>query len=196
MISDGNTWWKQWFKSIRPWKCSEIDKDKVIWIHIYVVPSVVWNSDFFVSLENSLGSFICLDDITTSMTSQHLIKVSMIFVLEEKMKVSVDGEEFSLVMREYSFGPLRITKKHKAEEHKEVDISNLEDEKDNSFGSMEDYEEYKYSVYLVSSNGARSGNGKSEKTKSSEKAPLDINLCPTCNISKENILYSNSFSFD
>lgn len=32
LIGEGSTWWKQWFKMIRPWKNYDVDTGKVMWI--------------------------------------------------------------------------------------------------------------------------------------------------------------------
>lgn len=50
---------------IRRWKEDEVDNNIVMWIRVYGIPCHGWNSEFFVALANSFGSFVCLDDNTS-----------------------------------------------------------------------------------------------------------------------------------
>lgn len=107
----------QWFKDIKHWSINYIDNARVIWIRIYDVPSIAWFSYFFVRLANSLGSFICLDEYTTLKScldiARIMIRVPMLFALKESMKVEVDRKVFNLVIREDSFGHMRLAKSQK-----------------------------------------------------------------------------------
>lgn len=38
LIGDGSTWWKQWFKEIRPWSLLDVDEEIVMWLRVYGVP--------------------------------------------------------------------------------------------------------------------------------------------------------------
>lgn len=38
LIGEVSTWWKQWFKEIKPWRFSDVDEERVVWLRIYGVP--------------------------------------------------------------------------------------------------------------------------------------------------------------
>ncbi|XP_058784074.1 uncharacterized protein LOC131658840 [Vicia villosa] len=111
-LLEGKWWWQQWFKSIKPWHEKVIDEARVVWIRVYGVPCHAWSNDFFVSLANRLGEFICLDDNTMSGSNmdiaRFMIRVDSRFNLPESLKVAIDGVLFNLNLREDSYGPLRI----------------------------------------------------------------------------------------
>lgn len=62
LICDSESWWKQWFNVIKPWKEDDIDKERLMWIRILGVPCLAWSVEFFESLANSFGLYVCLDD--------------------------------------------------------------------------------------------------------------------------------------
>src|SRR3954470_6783514 len=47
MLCDGCSWWKRWFKSLRPWTKGDVDKERVMWVSIHGVPCNIWSVDFF-----------------------------------------------------------------------------------------------------------------------------------------------------
>lgn len=53
----------------------------MMWIKVFGVPCHAWNMDFFVNLANNLGSYICVDENTSSGkrndTAWVLIRVSL-----------------------------------------------------------------------------------------------------------------------
>lgn len=62
LMSEGNTWWKQWFHSIKSWHKGVVDTKRVTWIRVHGVPCHTWNIDFFESLANTMGNFISMDE--------------------------------------------------------------------------------------------------------------------------------------
>lgn len=111
LIREGSTWWKQWFKVIKPWREIDVNLEKVMWIYLYGVSCHAWYSDLFVCVANSLGSFVCLDENTTIKTcmdiARIMIRVSASFTLKDEYLEDIDGKEFRLVIREDSYGPMR-----------------------------------------------------------------------------------------
>ena len=61
---------------IRAWKEDEVDNYRVMWFRIYGVPSHAWNGEFFVSVANSMGSFICVDESTSKATNTDVASVT------------------------------------------------------------------------------------------------------------------------
>ncbi|XP_058763176.1 uncharacterized protein LOC131636584 [Vicia villosa] len=100
LIDEGEWWWKQWFKSIRPLKSRDVDSEQVVWVRVYGVPCHVWGTEFFETLANQLGSFICVDDNTVSGDNMDIarvmIRVPSNFVLSNFMEVVIDGEAENL----------------------------------------------------------------------------------------------------
>ncbi|XP_058726434.1 uncharacterized protein LOC131597779 [Vicia villosa] len=77
LIGDGQTWWRQWFKEVRPWSAREVDSERVVWFRIYGVPCHAWNAEFFVKLANSIGSFVCIDENTANKACMDIARVMM-----------------------------------------------------------------------------------------------------------------------
>lgn len=46
------------------WRMSDVGTERVIWLRIHGVPCHVWSVDFFISISNSLGTYVCVDDNT------------------------------------------------------------------------------------------------------------------------------------
>lgn len=83
-----------------------------MWITIYGVPCRAWDGDFFVSLANSLGNFVCLEKNTSKGTIMDIvrvfIRVPLSFTFYESMSMDIDGKAFSILLREDSFDPVRV----------------------------------------------------------------------------------------
>ncbi|XP_058765713.1 uncharacterized protein LOC131639233 [Vicia villosa] len=113
LIEEGKWWWQQWFKSLKPWQENDVDMERVMWIRIYGVPCHAWCSEFFESVANKLGSFVCLDENTMTGNSMDiarcLVRVNATFILPEIVQIVIDGKSFVLNLREDTYGPLRIT---------------------------------------------------------------------------------------
>ncbi|XP_058746048.1 uncharacterized protein LOC131618913 [Vicia villosa] len=93
----------------------DVDSERVVWVRVYGVPCHVWGTDFFETLANQLGSFICVDDNIVSGDNMDIarvmIRVAFNFVLNNFMEVAIDGEVFNLVFREDTYGLVRIAAK-------------------------------------------------------------------------------------
>lgn len=61
LLSEDNTWWKQWFSNIIPWSKGAVDSERVTWVRVHGVPCHVWKVDFFETLANTFGKFISRD---------------------------------------------------------------------------------------------------------------------------------------
>ncbi|XP_058733329.1 uncharacterized protein LOC131604933 [Vicia villosa] len=111
LLNDASSWWKQWFRSIRPWKETDIDKERILWIRVHGTPCHAWCSEFFQNVANGLGEFVCVDENTSSGDNMDIarimIRVPFSFKLQETLKVSIDGVEHVLVLREDTYGPVR-----------------------------------------------------------------------------------------
>lgn len=46
MISEGKSWWSQWFSDIREWKEEEVDNERVTWLRVYGIPCHAWSFSF------------------------------------------------------------------------------------------------------------------------------------------------------
>ncbi|XP_058774259.1 uncharacterized protein LOC131648526 [Vicia villosa] len=111
LIGDGDKWWKCWFKDISIWKEDMVDTSKVVWISIFGVPVVAWSVDFFKQLAERFGSFICLDAQTENEDSYDIARI-MISVerevsIPERVVVNIDGNDFTLMIREDKLDAMR-----------------------------------------------------------------------------------------
>ncbi|XP_058741851.1 uncharacterized protein LOC131614255 [Vicia villosa] len=152
LISEGNTWWTQWFKEVRSLNASDVNLERVLWIRIYGVPCRAWNLDLFVSLANTFGSFICLDENTANKTcldiARVMVRVSATFILAESLKVEVDGVEFRLSFREDSWGPLRLSRTTNDAKSIQTDESSSEDYALGFGGELEEVKFFKTNTVL------------------------------------------------
>lgn len=71
------------------------------------MPAQAWNSDFFVLLANFVGTFICLDESTSSGVRLDVariwIRVALSSKLVESLTIRIDGKIFSLLLKEEAF---------------------------------------------------------------------------------------------
>lgn len=117
LMSDDNTWWKQWFRSIKLWQKNVVDTERVTWIRVHGVPCNAWNIDFFVRIANTMGKFIIMDENFTADGNMDLarilVRVPLSFFLKERVLVVIDDDVFELSFREDALGPFRVVnKKH------------------------------------------------------------------------------------
>ncbi|XP_058755462.1 uncharacterized protein LOC131628653 [Vicia villosa] len=49
LLKKAESWMKQWFREIHPWKPSDIDYERIAWLRCYGIPCQVWNEDFLVA---------------------------------------------------------------------------------------------------------------------------------------------------
>lgn len=103
------------------------------------VPCQAWSVYFFVTLPNTLGSYICVKENTFSgkklYVARVLIRIPLNFCLKERITLVIDGESFGIRLREDSFGPLRIINKQYASTRNNVSSYNFEDSWSISEGS-------------------------------------------------------------
>ncbi|XP_058742698.1 uncharacterized protein LOC131615243 [Vicia villosa] len=112
LINEASSLWKQWFKSIRPWQEKDIDSERVMWVRVYGIPCHACCFEFFESVANMLGTYICVDENTMSGDNMDiariLIRVPSSFSLKDHVEVNVDGDVFQLVLHEDTYGPVRL----------------------------------------------------------------------------------------
>ncbi|XP_058740820.1 uncharacterized protein LOC131613142 [Vicia villosa] len=131
LMSEGNTWWKQWFRTIKPWQQGAVDAERVTWIRVHGVPCHAWNIDFFEALANSFGCFVNMDENYKEGKNMDiariLIRVPLCFSLAERISVAIDGEIFSLALREDAYGPFRLINKEAASKANSSSLSSSEE---------------------------------------------------------------------
>lgn len=95
------------------------------------MPCHAWCYDFFVSLANSMGSFICLDESSANKScmdiARIMVRVPANFLLMKDMKVTIYGVEFRFMFREDLYGPVRIARNSLECLSKEFKYSSFED---------------------------------------------------------------------
>ncbi|XP_058726669.1 uncharacterized protein LOC131598038 [Vicia villosa] len=108
MIGEGESWWKDWFEDIRRWKDADRDESRVVWLRVFGIPPLVWNSEFFRALGGSLGEFIRIDEHTASGecfdVARVMVRVKLFAAVPDSLKVIIDDIPFSLLLKEDSYG--------------------------------------------------------------------------------------------
>lgn len=70
----------------------------MMWVRVHGVPCHAWSTDFFVHLNNSLGSYISVDENTSSGSNMDitrvLIQVPFDFSLKELVSVIINDTVF------------------------------------------------------------------------------------------------------
>lgn len=49
-MEEANKWLLQWFRWVRPWKPTDVDKKRVAWVRCFRVLMHAWNADFFLKM--------------------------------------------------------------------------------------------------------------------------------------------------
>ncbi|XP_058726177.1 uncharacterized protein LOC131597499 [Vicia villosa] len=115
LISEGSSRWKQWFRSIRPWRTSDVDSVRLAWIHVHGIPCHAWCFEFFGKIANYIGTFVSVDENTMKGSNRDItrfmVRVPVNFVLKERIIIDIDGVEFDLVMREDLYGAMKYVKR-------------------------------------------------------------------------------------
>lgn len=81
-----------------------MDKDKMVWIRIFVLPSYIWGLSFFSKFADLWGSLIKCDDQTLAKLNMEeariCLKMPMKELINESIRANIDGEEFLIFIRE------------------------------------------------------------------------------------------------
>lgn len=97
-----------------PWKDSDVDDSRVTSLRFYDIPCHAWCPYFFVSLANFLGTFVCVDENTERGEkldiTRIMVRVPTMFSMKDSVSVSIDGVEFTILMRKDYYGPLWLWK--------------------------------------------------------------------------------------
>lgn len=103
-IKERREWWQQWSKGISPWKTSDIDLERLVWITVTGVPFHARGIRLFKLLADSIGSFIKCDDHTLSKfrvnTTKVFIKTKQISLINEVCLVPIAGVSYSMYVVE------------------------------------------------------------------------------------------------
>lgn len=104
LIKVGETWWKSWFSIVEKWKAGCVDGNRDVWLRIYGVPLHAWCSEFFVSLGECWGRFICLDENTSKGeifdVARLMVNIPISVKMPDYASVSIDGVIHNLYIRE------------------------------------------------------------------------------------------------
>lgn len=116
LICEAESWWKQWFQAIRPWRENDIDKQRVSRIRILGVTCHAWAVEFFEKLVNSFGIYVCSDDDIVKRTSFGVARMSVCLSLDqvvaESCIVKFDGVSFSFNLKEECYVALILMPKY------------------------------------------------------------------------------------
>lgn len=81
-----------------------MDNGRDMWNRTYGVSSHAWDGDFFVSLANSLGSFVCTDESIANKNNldvaRFMVRTLNSVILKESVKVEIDGKFYCILVRD------------------------------------------------------------------------------------------------
>lgn len=66
ILNEDPEWLKLVFKFIRPWRESDLNGKRRVWIEVYGVPLHAWCPQFFTRIGNRLGKTVEVDELTMS----------------------------------------------------------------------------------------------------------------------------------
>lgn len=143
-IEDAREWLDQWFKWIRPWKPSDVDPERSIWLRCYGIPVHAWNSAFFSKLAGRVGEFICVDEDTERKRSFDVarlrIRTQELNMVNQAVKVVINGLPFSIsVVEEWGGGVCRSYKDANKAGDEDVDSSADDDLSDGMYSGTGDF---------------------------------------------------------
>ncbi|XP_058740987.1 uncharacterized protein LOC131613324 [Vicia villosa] len=108
LLREGESWWRNWFSEIKRWEEGMVDDRRDMWIRLYDIPALAWQAEFFVSLAESWGRFICIDENTAKGgafdVARMLINVPLSFKLPETMVLDLGGSCINIFFREDAMG--------------------------------------------------------------------------------------------
>lgn len=103
-IEDRRGWWEQSLSIIRPWDPSDVDTDIILWLRITGISCHAWGDKLFKVLAEIRGMFIKCDEQTMTRykmdEARVCIKTGWKEVINDKVKVFIDGVPFIIFMRE------------------------------------------------------------------------------------------------
>lgn len=101
---------------MKKWQENIIDNSRSVWLKIFGIPVMAWHNEFFVTLANSLGKFICVDDRTASGScfdvARMLVEVPLDFYLQDFYSVEINDKSYPLVLREECGGVCSCSGNH------------------------------------------------------------------------------------
>ncbi|XP_058733620.1 uncharacterized protein LOC131605259 [Vicia villosa] len=101
-LKEYDSWWKDSFVEIAKWKDEDVDSRRAVWFNLFGIPILVWNSNFFKLLANTMGLFISIDSDTANGRSMEVariqVKLDLFSSVQELFVVIIDGKPFMLVI--------------------------------------------------------------------------------------------------
>ncbi|XP_058747116.1 uncharacterized protein LOC131620113 [Vicia villosa] len=103
-LGEEEGWWKEWFVEVVKWNVEALDASRAVWLRVFGIPCVGWNSEVFSSIANLFGSFISVDDSTASGRSFEAARIQVCIDLNcsipDSVNLVLDGKAFSLFIKE------------------------------------------------------------------------------------------------
>lgn len=107
LVKEVEDLFENWFKDLRPWTPTEVEKEHYAWIRCQGVPLQVWNGEFFEKLVSSLGRYVSMDSTTMSKkrfdVARVMIQTSSLETITRIIKVKINGVFFSIRLVEEPF---------------------------------------------------------------------------------------------
>lgn len=103
-IEECRVWWEQWFSSIRAWKPTDVDLERLVLLRVSGIHCHACGFKLFKMVSETYGSFIKCDDITLSRLrmdkARILIKTNRQSLINKASLVIIDGVSFRLFLKE------------------------------------------------------------------------------------------------
>lgn len=100
MLQERRVWWDHLFVSVNPWKPTDVDSERLVWLKIFGVPCHAWGECLFRSLEDSIGRFVKIDEVTKLRWRMDIARVCLCYIGKKRVfatiKVVVNGISFEV----------------------------------------------------------------------------------------------------
>lgn len=89
MLLERKDWWDLLFVSIKPWKPSNIDDERLVWIKTYGIPCHARGESLFRSLVDSIGRFVKTDEETKLTSRMDVTRICLGYKGKERVFATI-----------------------------------------------------------------------------------------------------------
>ncbi|XP_058755792.1 uncharacterized protein LOC131629006 [Vicia villosa] len=101
-LGEDDGWWKSWFVGMSKWSKEVVDVSRAVWIRVFGIPCLGWNSTVFSSVGNRIGKFICVDEATAGGRKLDVARIQVCSdftsTIPKFLDLKLDGNTFRLVI--------------------------------------------------------------------------------------------------
>ncbi|XP_058733676.1 uncharacterized protein LOC131605320 [Vicia villosa] len=101
-LGEEEGWWKDWFIAMKRWSEEVVDVSRTVWLRVFGIPCLGWNSVVFSSVVNSFGKFISADEATVNGIQFEVARIQVCtdfkISIPKSVDLMLDGKLFKLVL--------------------------------------------------------------------------------------------------